>query len=403
MIAAVAVRWADIGNRTDISARKIKVMNVANLDRKIKVGILGASGYTGAELVRLLLRHPDVEIAFLTAERHAGQPLGKVFPHLAGYDLPVLMHIDEVEWPGVDVDCVFCALPHGTTQEIVRGLLHATGHSAVDELIVETREDLISALQTRVKVIDLSADFRLEDTETYARWYGHDHYAPELQKHAVYGLPEYNRDAIARADLVACPGCYPTAVLLALRPLLAAGQLDADDLIIDAKSGVSGAGRGLKQANLFCEVAEGIHPYGVAAHRHAPEIEQELSKVAGHGLTVNFTPHLIPMNRGELVTAYVRMTGGATAADLRATLDAAYADEPFVRVLPEGEVAATRQVRGSNYCNISVFDDRIRGRAIVIAAIDNLVKGSSGQAVQNMNLMYGFDETAALLQAPLFP
>lgn len=346
-------------------------------NNQLRIGILGASGYTGVELVRLLVRHPNASIALMTANAHAGESYDTVYPHLGGNDLPDLIKTEEASWDGVDV--AFCALPHGTTQEIVR------------------------ELPADLKVVDLSADFRLENTETYAEWYGHEHYAPALQGDAVYGLTEFYRDRIADSRLVACPGCYPTAALLQLLPLVEAQQIDVDDIIIDAKSGVTGAGRALKETSLFAEVAEGIHPYGVAHHRHAPEIEQEVGKLAGHAVTVNFTPHLMPMNRGELVTTYVRLANGATADDLRNTLVTRYADEPFVRVVPEGSSPATRHVRGSNFVVTGVFADRIPGRAILITAIDNLVKGSSGQAIQNMNLMFDIAETTGLEQEPLFP
>jgi N-acetyl-gamma-glutamyl-phosphate reductase len=344
---------------------------------KIRIGVLGASGYTGVDLVRLLATHPQAEIKLLTANTQAGRPLGAVYPHLGGLDLPDLIRGEEADWSGVDV--AFCGLPHGTTQEIIAGL------------------------PKRLKVIDLSADFRLTDTAVYAQWYGHAHRAPALQKEAVYGLTEHQREAIADARLVACPGCYPTAALLLLLPLVAGGLIEADDIIIDAKSGASGGGRAPKESMLFCEVAEGLHPYAVASHRHAPEIEQELSGAAGRPLLVNFTPHLVPMNRGELLTTYVRLAPGRTVEDLRRTLGARYAEEPFVRLVPEGAVPATRHVRGSNYCLLGVFADRLPGRAILVSTLDNLVKGSSGQAIQNMNVMFGLPETLGLEQQPLFP
>ncbi|MSP83917.1 MAG: N-acetyl-gamma-glutamyl-phosphate reductase [Alphaproteobacteria bacterium] len=370
---------------------------------RIRCAILGASGYTGAELVRILARHPDVEIAVLTADRNAGQPLERVFPHLGGLGLPDLIALDEVEWPGLDVDVVFCALPHGTTQEVVAGLLHRTGHDLIDELLHETQEDLIAGMPRDVRVIDLSADFRLADLESYATWYGHAHRAPGLQVEAVYGLTEIARDNVRDARLVANPGCYPTAALLPLVPLLAEGLVAAEDIIIDAKSGVTGAGRTAKESSLYAEVGEGVHAYAIGNHRHAPEIEQELTRAAGAAVTVNFTPHLMPMNRGILATIYVRLDRGADASALRSALLERYEQEPFVRVLPEGVGPATRHVRGSNDCLIGVFDDRIKGRAILVSAIDNLVKGASGQAVQNMNVMYGLGETTGLQQAPLFP
>ena len=343
----------------------------------INAAILGASGYTGAELVRLLARHPNVAIRLLTAERRAGGTMAEVFPHLGGLELPGLVALEDAAYD--DIDMVFCALPHGTTQGVV------------------------AALPARLKIVDLSADFRLADVETYAAWYGHEHRAPALQAEAVYGLTEFARDAVAKARLVANPGCYPTSAQMPLVPLIEAGLIEAGEIIIDAKSGVSGAGRGTKETNLFAEVSEGIHAYGVATHRHAPEIEQGLSLAAGRAVMVNFTPHLMPMSRGILATGYVRLANGADADGLRAHLCVRFDAEPFVRVLPEGAMPATRHVRGSNHCLIGVFADRLAGRAIVISVIDNLVKGASGQAVQNMNLMAGFPETAGLEQEPLFP
>ena len=346
-------------------------------DNRIRIGILGASGYTGAELIRLLARHSAADIRLLSAERSAGKPVEAVFPHLSGLDLPRLIHIDDADWSGLDL--VFCALPHGTTQEV------------------------IAALPAHLKIVDLSADFRLHDLATYETWYGHAHRAPDLQREAVYGLTEINRDAIRGARLCANPGCYPTASQLPLIPLLEAGLIEAEDIVIDAKSGVSGAGRAAKEGSLFAEVAEGIHAYGVASHRHAPEIEQGLSKAARRPVAVTFTPHLVPMNRGILATTYVRLAKGESAAELSRVLAERYAEEPFVQVLPLGSVPATRHVRGSNHCLIGVVADRVPGRAILISAIDNLVKGASGQAVQNMNLMTGLPETLGLEQPALFP
>jgi len=343
----------------------------------IRAAVLGASGYTGADLIRLAARHPNIEITALIAKGHAGQPLAQVFPHLASLDLPKLVTSDEVDWSTVDV--AFCGLPHGTA------------HSEIKKL------------PERVKVVDMSADFRLRDLVAYTEWYGGAHGAPELLDGAVYGLTEHYRDQIKSARLVACPGCYPTAVLLALLPLVKAKLVAAEDIIIDAKSGVSGAGRTLKQNILFSEAGEGLSPYGIGNHRHVPEIEQELGVAAGADVKVNFTPHLAPMARGELCTSYVRLAGNATAPDLRKALTEAYATSPFVRVVAEGVIPATQHVRGSNYCHIGVFADRIPRRAIVVSAIDNLVKGSAGQALQNFNLMFGIDETTALEQLPLFP
>lgn len=371
--------------------------------QKFRIGILGASGYTGGDLVRLLVAHPNVEIVLMTAERKAGQPISAIFPHLGTYDLPDLISIDEVEWPAVELDVVFCALPHATSQEVIKGLMHATDHTLLDELVVETPADLANQVKGEIKVIDLSADFRLRDPETYAQWYDREHTATSLQVQAVYGLTEWYREDIANAHLVACPGCYPTAALLALVPLLRGGAIAPTDIIIDAKSGVSGAGRSLKEANLFVEVSEGMHPYGLGRHRHMPEIEQELSLAADQDVTISFTPHLVPMNRGELETIYVKLSEGMSAKDIKQKLNDAYSDEPFVHVLQDNTAPATRMVRGSNHCVINVFEDRIEGRAIIVAAIDNLVKGSSGQAIQNMNVMLGLDETTGLMQAPMFP
>ncbi len=347
---------------------------------KVKIGILGASGYTGADLVRLLINHENADIRFLTANSHAGKPMEDVYPHLGGYDLPDLVTWEDANWD--DLDVVYCGLPHGTTQEI------------------------IAQLPKHLKVIDLSADFRIDNVDTYAEWYGHEHRAPALQPTAAYGLTELYRAEIAKSNLVACPGCYPTATLLALVPLIQAGLINSEDLIIDAKSGVTGAGRGLKQGTLFCETGEGLSPYAIASHRHAPEIEQELAKASGLdplAVRVNFTPHLIPMSRGELVTSHVKLMDGVSVSDLRNKLKAQYDDEFFVRVLAEGKVPQTQMVRGSNHAIINVFEDRIPGRAIVIAAIDNLVKGSSGQAIQNMNVMLGLEEATSLRQVALFP
>ncbi len=344
---------------------------------KIRAAIIGASGYTGAELIRLLAGHPRIAIGALVAARRAGEPVGAVFPHLAPYGLPDLVALDAVDWSAHDV--AFCCLPHGTTQEVIAGLPRT------------------------LKIVDLSADFRLADTAEYARWYGREHAAPALQREAVYGLVEIARERIKAARLVANPGCYPTTAMLPLVPLVEAGAIDPDEIVIDAKSGVTGAGRSLREDMLFAEVAEGVHAYGIAAHRHAPEIEQGLAEAAGRAVTVTFTPHLMPMNRGILATTYVRCAEGRDADALRSLLAERYADEPFVHVLPAGRAPATRHVRGSNLCLIGVFADRRPGRAILVSATDNLVKGAVGQAVQCMNLMCGLDETAGLSGLPQFP
>ncbi len=343
----------------------------------IRIAVLGASGYTGADLVRLALTHPQVEIAALSANSKAGQAMADVWPHFAMYPaLPQLVTSESVDFS--QIDAVFGCLPHAASAALLSTI-------------------------SGPRIIDLSADFRLNSADTYASWYGGAHPAPQLLAESVYGLTEFARGALPAARLVACPGCYPTAVLLALQPLLGAGVIGKDRITINALSGVTGAGRGLKEANLFAEVAEAVHPYAIGAHRHMPEIEQQLSQAADAPVTISFTPHLVPINRGELVTCIVELSAGMTVADLRAVLNAAYAAEAFVHLLPAGVAPATRMVRGSNHAVINVFPDRIPGRAIVIAAIDNLVKGSSGQAIQNMNVMFGLPETMGLEAAPLFP
>jgi len=348
---------------------------------KAKIGVLGASGYTGAELLRLLIRHPRVEIALLTADRRAGKPMAEVFPQFAPYPLPVLSAIEAADWPKLALDLAFCALPHGTTQKVIADLL---------------------ARAPRTKVVDLSADFRLADPAAYARWYGHEHFAPQLQKEAVYGLTEMYRPQIKAARLVANPGCYTTCAQLALIPLLKAEAIDPDEIVIDAKSGMTGAGRAAREEMIFSEVSEGFHAYGVGHHRHMSELDQEFSLAAGREVIVSFTPHLVPMNRGILSTIYVRGTK-ASPEDLQALLGKAYADEPFVHVLPFRTLPQTRHVRGSNMTFIGVAADRIAGRAIIVSALDNLTKGASGQAVQNMNVMLGFPETMGIDQVALFP
>ncbi len=349
---------------------------------KAKVGVLGASGYTGSELVRMLLRHPRVEIALLTAERSAGKAMREVFPQFSPFPLPTLVALDGLDWVGANLDLIFCALPHATTQKVIKTIFAATPNA---------------------KVVDLSADFRLADTAAYAKWYGHEHLAPDLQKQAVYGLAEIHRREIKKAHLVANPGCYTTCAQLPLTPLIKAKAIELDEIVIDAKSGMTGAGRAAKEAMLFSEVSEGFNAYGVGHHRHMAELDQEFSLAAGREVTVTFTPHLVPMNRGILSTIYVRGRRGKTPEELHAILLDFYAKEPFVHVLPFGETPHTRHVRGSNMTFIGVAKDRIPGRAIVVAALDNLVKGASGQAIQNMNLMMGWPETAGIDQVALFP
>jgi N-acetyl-gamma-glutamyl-phosphate reductase len=349
---------------------------------KAKIGILGASGYTGAELVRLLLRHPRAEIVLLTAERSAGKAMREVFPQFSPYDLPKLVAIEGLDWGAAALDVAFCALPHATTQKVIAQLL---------------------AKAPATKMIDLSADFRLADTAAYATWYGHEHHAPGLQAEAVYGLSEIHRREIKQARLVANPGCYTTCAQLPLIPLIKAKAIDLDEIVVDAKSGVTGAGRAARESMLFAEVSEGFNAYGVGKHRHMAELDQEFSLAAGRDVIVSFTPHLVPMNRGILSTIYVRGKRGRAPQDLHAILLKAYMKEPFVHVLPFGETPQTRHVRGSNMTFIGVAGDRIPGRAIVVSALDNLVKGASGQAIQNMNLVMGYPETMGLEQVALFP
>jgi N-acetyl-gamma-glutamyl-phosphate reductase len=344
---------------------------------RVRAVVVGASGYTGADLVRLALSHPGIEIVGLAANQKAGQSMNEIWPHFMGVGgLPRLSRVEELDIAHADI--VFGCLPHGASAQMLAGI-------------------------SRARIIDLSADFRLKDADVYAEWYGVVHPAPELLDEAVYGLSEYAREHLPGARLVACPGCYPTAALLALLPLAEAGLILPEGISIAALSGVSGAGRGLKESNLFCEVAEGAAPYAVGRHRHMPEIEQELGRAFGQAIRVGFTPHLVPMNRGELVTASVALAQGASLADLRAALDERYSTEPCVHLLAPGLAPATRMVRGSNLCLVNLFEDRLPGRALVISAIDNLVKGSAGQAIQNMNLMLGWPETLGLEQVPLFP
>ena len=354
---------------------------MAESAKKTRIAVLGASGYTGAELLRLLIRHPRVEIVLLTADRRAGQHMGDVFPQFSPYVLPQLVSLEGLDWTTAGIDLVFCALPHATTQKVIKELL---------------------AKAPKTRVVDLSADFRLADPAAYARWYGHEHHAVELQKEVVYGLTEVYRAAIAKARLVANPGCYTTCAQLPLIPLLRSGAIDPDEIVIDAKSGMTGAGRAAKEEMLFSEVSEGFHAYGVGHHRHMAELDQEFSKAVGRDVVVSFTPHLVPMNRGILSTIYVR-SAKSSPEDLHAILCKAYAQEPFVHVLPYGRLPQTRHVRGSNMTFIGATKDRIPGRVIICSALDNLTKGASGQAVQNMNVMLGLPEATGVDQIALFP
>jgi N-acetyl-gamma-glutamyl-phosphate reductase len=338
------------------------------------IAILGASGYTGAELARLIATHPDMRIAALSGDRKAGMAMAEVFPHLAHLDLPLLQKIEEIDFSAVDL--VFCALPHATSQAV------------------------ISQLPKDLKIVDLSADFRLRDPAEYEKWYGKPHVALDLQRQAVYGLTEFYRAEIAGARLVAGTGCNAATGQYALRPLIDAGVIDLDDIILDLKAGVSGAGRSLKENLLHAELSGGTHPYSAGGtHRHLGEFDQEFSKAAGRPVRVQFTPHLMPFNRGILATVYVK----GDAREVYQTLADRYRDEVFLHVLPMGQLPSTRSIAGSNFVHVGVVGDRIEGRAIVVVALDNLTKGSSGQAIQNANLMLGLDEAAGLMLAPVFP
>ena len=344
----------------------------------IKVSIAGATGYTGIELLRLLVKHPEVEIVTLTAESHIGKNIAEVAPSLRGHFDQTLVKLSPEVARGCDV--LFLALPHTTSMQNVPELLKAG-----------------------CRVIDLSADYRLKSAQVYGDWYKTPHLNPEIIKEAVYGLPELHREAIRPARLVANPGCYPTGAILALAPLMKESWVDAASIVIDSKSGVSGAGRKLSQATQFCEANESVAAYGLGEHRHTPEIEQELSGLAGKGITVSFSPHLMPMTRGLLTTAYVNLTKRVSRDELHDRYAKFYEQEPFVRVHTLGQYANTSHVSGSNLCDIGVQVDVRNQRAIVTSAIDNLMKGASSQAIQNMNLMLGIAETTGLDAPPQFP
>lgn len=344
----------------------------------VKVAVVGASGYTGVELLRLLAVHPEVEVSCVTSRQNVGEDISRLFPSLRER-VTLTCDPGDPQLVAGKADFIFTALPHQTAMEVVPDLL-AAGK----------------------KVVDLSADYRLHDVAVYQQWY-QEHTSPELLAEAVYGLPELNRGAICSARLVANPGCYPTSVALALAPLLELGLIDHHSLIIDSKSGTSGAGRSAKVGSLFCEVNEGFAAYGVASHRHTPEIEQTLTQLAGEAVTVNFTPHLLPVNRGILSTCYATLTKAVDSATLLGYYNERYGAEPFVRVCPKGSLPNIAFVRGSNFCDIGLVSDPRTGRVIVVSTIDNLVKGAAGQAVQNMNLMLGFDETSGIENLPLFP
>ena len=342
-------------------------------EHSARIAIIGASGYTGAELLRLAASHPKLRIVALGADRSAGREVADVFPALRHLSLPRLQSAKEIDLSGVDL--VFCALPHATSQAVVPGILESS------------------------LCVDLSADFRLRDPAEYERWYGSPHSALDVQDEAVYGLTEFYRDEIKSARLVACTGCNAATGLYALLPLVAEGVIDTDEIVIDLKAGVSGAGRSPKLGTLHSEVSEGCQAYNVSVHRHLGEFDQELSKAARGPVAVTFAPHLLPQNRGILATIYVR----GEPSQIHAALSERYREEHFIIVLPFGKHPSTRDVRASNFVHIGVVADRKPGRAILFSALDNLTKGSSGQAIQNANLMLGFDETEGLGLAPVVP
>ena len=345
----------------------------------IKVGIIGATGYAGVEIVRLIQQHKEAEVIWYGSRSYVDQNYGDVFRNMFKIvDAKCLD--DNMEKLADEVDVIFTATPQGLCGSLVT-------------------EEILN----KVKIIDLSADFRIKDVATYEKWYGIKHQSPQFIDEAVYGLCEINREDIKKARLIANPGCYPTCSTLSIYPLLKAGMIDPNTIIIDAKSGTTGAGRGAKVDNLYCEVNENIKAYGVATHRHTPEIEDQLGYACGQEVTINFTPHLVPMNRGILVTAYASLTKDVTYKEVKAAYDACYENETFVRVLDKDVCPQTKWVEGSNYVDVNFKIDPRTHRIIMMGAIDNLVKGAAGQAVQNMNLMFGFDEAEGLLQVPMYP
>ena len=345
----------------------------------IKIAICGASGYTGSELLRILSGHPEVEATAVTSEKSAGKKVTDLFPHLHKYSHLIYEPLDK-EKILKRADVFFMALPHGASQD------------AVDYFFKNNK-----------KVIDLSADYRLTDPAEYEEWYKTPHKYVETLKHAVYGLPELHREEIKKSNLVANPGCYPTSAILGLYPAIKEGIVDVKDIVIDSKSGTSGAGRKAEIGFTYCEVNEGFKAYGIAVHRHTPEIEQELSVIAHRKIVINFTPHLVAMDRGIVSTIYVKMIREIDTAEIIQIYKKYYKAEPFVNVLDEGVYPNAKNVRGSNYCEIGLKLNKRTNTLIVISAIDNLVKGASGQAVQNMNIMMGFKETTSLESMALFP
>jgi len=375
----MTVQAMQAGQRHHRHESRGKPQMQSDLKKKLRVAIVGASGYTGVELLRIMKLHPAVEVTVVTSRQNQGTPVEELFPSLHGY-ADLKFTAPDVGEICQSAEIVFTAVPHQTAMAVVPGFLEAG-----------------------LKVIDLSADFRIREQAVYEKWY-QEHSAPELLNEAVYGLPELYREKIADTRLAANPGCYPTSTILPLAPLLNKGMVLPENIIVDSKSGTSGAGRGAAVATLFCEVNEGFKAYKVGNHRHTPEIEQELSAAAGRGIRINFTPHLVPMNRGILSTIYCRLSDPVTTTEtVQRALEEFYENAPFVRILPSGQFPNVSSVRGSNYCDIGVSADSRTGTLILVSVIDNLVKGASGQAVQNMNIMCGLPQTTALETGALFP
>lgn len=345
----------------------------------VKAGIIGSTGYAGQELVRILLQHPEVEIVWYGSRSYIDKKYSEVFGNMFQIADNTCMG-DDIKELAKCADVIFTATPQGFCSGI-----------------------LCEAVLGQAKVIDLSADFRIKDVQKYEEWYGIKHQSPLLIEEAVYGLCEVEREDIKTARLIANPGCFPTCTVLSIYPLAKEGLIDMDTIIVDAKSGVSGAGRGAKTANLYCEVNESIKPYGVATHRHTPEIEDQLSYASGEDVIINFTPHLVPMNRGILATSYAKLKKELSYQEVKEVYNKYYKDEYFIRVLDENVFPETRWVEGSNFTDINFKIDKRTGRIIIMGAIDNVVKGAAGQAVQNMNIMFGFKENTGLKTVPLFP
>lgn len=345
----------------------------------IKVGIIGATGYAGAELVRLLLQREDVEIVWYGSRSYVGEDFASIYRNVS-HLVEEPCKDDDMAALAKMADVIFTATPQGFCAS-------------------QLTEEILS----QAKVIDLSADFRIKDVATYEKWYKIGHACPQFIEEAVYGLPEINREKIKGARLIANPGCYPTCSFLTLYPMVKEGLIDTNTIIIDAKSGTSGAGRGAKTPNLYCEVNESMKPYGVASHRHTPEIEEQLSYAAGKPVVISFTPHLVPMNRGILATAYGTLTKEVTAQEVKAVYDKYYGKEYFVRVMEPGQVPQTRWVEGSNFVDVAFQIDPRTNRIVMMGAIDNMVKGAAGQAIQNMNLIMGLPETTGLMMPPMYP